>query len=434
MSKNIRRLAADSIQEIVVNKKFSTEVVNKNIGGIESPMDQNFYRELVYGTTENLRYIDYILGQASRVKLKKIEHYVLQNIRLGIYQLCFLETPSHAAINEAVKIVKKKKGFRAGNFVNGVLRNIDKNKEDYMVIDQKDYINYLAIKYSYQREIVDYLGRDLEVDQLENLLEALNKTAPLSIRINTKKISKKDFMELLDKKDRGYEESSLVEDGLIIKNPIRITDWEEFKNGLFTIQDQSSILVGELLDPKKNAKVLDLCAAPGSKTSHLAQIMDNSGELYANDIAENKLDMIRENLDRMDFDNYKILNFDAMDYQEDLEAKFDYVLVDAPCSGLGIVRRKPDIKLNRTLDDIKELSNIQYKILENAYRYLKKGGHMVYSTCTYGKIENEDNIEKILAQHPDLSLVETDGNNPRIIRTDLTGSDGFFMAKIYKHD
>lgn len=241
-------------------------------------------------------------------------------------------------------------------------------------------------------------------------------------------------MEILDKKDMGYEESGLVEDGLIIKNPIRITDWQEFKRGLFTIQDQSSILVGDLLNPSKDSKVLDLCAAPGSKTSHLAQIMDNRGELYANDIAENKLDMIRENLDRMDFNNYKILNFDAMDYQEELKEEFDYILVDAPCSGLGIVRRKPDIKLNRSLDDIKELSNIQYKILENAYGYLKKGGYMVYSTCTYGKMENEDNIDRFLSKHPDLSLVETDEKNPRIIRTDLTGSDGFFMAKIYKHD
>lgn len=128
------------------------------------------------------------------------------------------------------------------------------------------------------------------------------------------------------------------------------------------------------------------------------------------------------------------MNFDAMDYQEDLQEEFDYILVDAPCSGLGIVRRKPDIKLNRTMDDIKELSNIQFKILENAYSYLKKGGYMVYSTCTYGKIENRDNVNRLLEAYPDLELVKIEGKNDLEIRTDVTGSDGFFMAKIYKHD
>ncbi len=434
MSRNVRRLAAESIQEILVNNRFSTEVVNKNIGEIDNDLDQNFYRQLVYGTTENVKYIDYILGQASKVKIKKIEHFVLQNIRLAIYQLCFLETPSHAAINEAVKIVKKKKGYRAGNFVNGVLRNIDKNKEKYKKIDDKDYNNYLSIKYSYNRDLIDYLSQEFDRKDLESLLEAMNKTAPLSIRINDKKISLDEFIKILDSKSIDYSKSSLSENSLIIKNPIKITDWPEFKDGLFTIQDQSSILVGQVLSPKKDSKVLDICAAPGSKTSHLAQIMDNTGCLYANDISENKLSLIRENLDRMNFSNYKIMNFDAMDYQEDLQEEFDYILVDAPCSGLGIVRRKPDIKLNRTMDDIKELSNIQFKILENSYSYLKKGGYMVYSTCTYGKIENRDNVNRLLEAYPDLELVKIEGKNDMEIRTDVTGSDGFFMAKIYKHD
>lgn len=244
-------------------------------------------------------------------------------------------------------------------------------------------------------------------------------------------ISNEDLKARLEKLDFEIKESCLSPDALLVENPNGIIDTEEFNKGYFTIQDQASILVGNVVNPKENSKVLDLCAAPGSKSTHMAQIMKNTGEVLANDISTSKNDKIIENFQRLQLTNYNLKNYDASKNVEDFENKFDYVLVDAPCSGLGVIKRKPEIKLYRTYEDIKSIASIQNEILDRAYSYVKKGGDLIYSTCTIGKLENQDIIKDFINKHPDIKIVPIDGNDYKEILPNKS-SDGFYICKMTK--
>lgn len=429
---NIRSMAVNAIGLIVHNKAFSTNVIKDNIKNIQNPKDQSLYREMVYGVTEKLLYIDYIISKASNTKLKKIERFVLDALRLGVYELVFLRISNYATLNEIVKIVKRKKGVRAANFTNGILRNIDRNIEEFKSVDIDDPVKRLSITYSYNEEIISYLMKYFKKEDLNSILDALSKRPSLSIRVNDNKTSIEVLQKSLREKGFNTKRSDIAENCLIVDKPFNLTDTQEFLNGHFTIQDQGSIKVSEVLNPTQNSLILDLCAAPGSKSTHLAQISKGRSKVIANDISTTKLSKIEENFNRMDFDNYEITNYDATVKVEEFVDKFDYVLVDAPCSGLGVIMRKPEIKLNRTLKEIKDLSNIQYKILNNAIDYLKKGGNIVYSTCTIGDLENKDIVNKILKNRADVEIEMVNDKEYLEILPHINDSDGFFIVKFTK--
>lgn len=423
-----REMVIITIRDILDKNLFSNEIIALNIKKLNK-IDHNFYRQLVYGVIENLYYLDYIIGKISSVKLKKIDKNILNILRLGIYELRFLNNENYASINEAVKL-SKKFNYKSKNFVNAILRNFDRDIENLSIVNIKDIDERYSIQYSINIELIRYIKK--YYDNYLEIIESFNKVPSFSIRVNTMLTSKEDLREILKLKGYIIDESKISKDSLIVENPSNMTDLEEFKNGLFTIQDQASILVSEILNPSENSNVLDLCAAPGSKSTHLLQIMNDKGLIYSNDISKNKLNKIKENFDRLKFKNYKIINFDATQVIENFEEKFDYILVDAPCSGIGVIKRKPEIKLKKTMDEINSLSLIQSSILSNAYKYLKKGGFIVYSTCTIGNVENLDIIDKFLNENNDMKIVEINGKNYIQLLPD-TDNDGFFICKMVKN-
>lgn len=393
--------------------------------------EQQFYRQLVYGVVENKLYIDYIIKNVSDIKINKIDKFVLNALRVGVYELYFLRSKSYAVINEIVNIVKKRQ-FKSKNFVNAILRNIDRDNQKYSNLEKLSKLDYLSIKYSINMDLLKYLI-SIYGNSIEEVLKSINNVPEFSIRVDTNKISIQKMKKELENKGYVVNNSIVSKNSLIIDKPVNITGLEFFKKGYFTIQDQSSALVSEILNPCENSTILDLCAAPGSKSTHLAQISKGNSKIFANDILENKLYKIKENFERMGYSNYELSCFDASKFNKTWENKFDFILVDAPCSGLGVIKRKPEIKLNRTMKDILEISNIQKSILENAYSYLKKGGKLVYSTCTVGEIENEKNIFYFLKKFKDMNIEKIDGQD--FVNISLLGeSDGFFICKMVKNE
>lgn len=420
-------MAIKAIDEIINNNKYSNYVVNDTIDEVDE-LDKSLYRKIIYGVIENQKYLDYIISKLSKIPFKKLDRNVVNILRIAIYELAFLNSKEYAVINEAVKNTQKI-SFKSKGFVNGNLRNFLRDKEKYMNVDIDDIDEYLSIRYSVNKDIILYLKK--YYDNYVDIVKDFNNIPHLNIRVNTTLTTKSKLLEKLKSYGLNIQESVISNDSLIVENPDNITETKEFKDGLFTIQDQSSSLVSEILSPKENSEVLDLCAAPGSKSTHLMQIMNNKGHLVSNDISFDKLSKIEENFTRMKLKKAEITNYDASEFIKEFENRFDYILVDAPCSGLGVIKRKPEIKLERHIQDIKDLSELQYKVLENSYKYLKNGGYLVYSTCTLGNLENIDVVNKFLENHKDLSFVKNNEKDFIEILPSLR-NDGFFICKIYK--
>lgn len=429
---NTRKLAFKILEEIKLKGEISDRVINKYFEkNTLDKRDENLVRKIVYGCLENEILLDYYINKISTMKFSKIDEQILIVLRIGLYQILFLDkVPNSAAVNESVKIAKKI-NYRTKGFVNGVLRNFIR-KKDEITINNNDKAYYLGIKYSYPKWMVDYFIDNYEIDRVEKMFDFNKKTPKLSIRTNTLKISREDLIPKLNELDIECEESKLTKDGILINrlNNNRITELELFKKGFFYIQDDASILVGEILDPKADDKVLDVCAAPGGKSTHLAQIMDDRGKIISRDISNYKINLIKENIDRLGIKSIDTQVFDAT--KEDLSNinKFDKILVDAPCSGLGIIRRKPEIKLNRKEVDIDTISSLQYRILNESAKLLKSGGNLVYSTCTIGRKENIDIVNKFIKNNNNFEIVKiNDRENIQLLPGDFE-SDGFFICKI----
>lgn len=442
---NAREIALNILKDINVGGAYSNYAINRRISDEISIKDENFIREIVYGVVENRIYIDYIISKASRIKMNKIHPTILEILRMGVYQMVFMDRiPDSAAVNEAV-ILSKKYGHRGvSGFVNGVLRNISRNKEIYRKIDETSKLDYLSVKYSYPKWILERWISDYGEEFTEKLCEVNNTKPLLNLRVNTLKTNRKDLIHRLENYGYIAYETKYAREGIVVENPRRITEIEEFKQGLFIIQDESSMLVGQISNPKKQSYVIDLCSAPGGKATHMAQIMGNQGHIRSRDIYDHKLRLIRENAKRLGIDIISTEIHDAMVLDENLIGKMDYCLVDAPCSGLGIIRRRPEIKWNRKEEDISRLKDIQLKILNNAKQYTKPGGTIIYSTCTISKDENERVINSFLSENKDLKLVgfkdlicedqymDTSKEGYIQLYPHIHGTDGFFIAKIVK--
>ena len=422
-------LILNSLVRIIYEDKKSNEEINY----LEKRVDNLPYAtKVIYGVLENKIYIDYMIGKLSKIRLKKIHKNVLTIIELGIYNIHFLETKDYATVDKLVELTKIK-NKRSTGFVNAILRNFIREEKEIAKIKISDDIKSLSVRYSMPEDITRYIFDNYGMDYTKAFLRYSNSEAVLSIRINRLKTDKESLIKKLKALGFEIEKSKISENALLVKNPSGLVATSEFKEGLFTIQQEASMKTVEVLDPKEDSIILDLCAAPGTKTSYLAEYSRNSGKIIANDISRNKLSLIRENIERLGLSNIELDSFDASVYRSDFEEKFDYVLVDAPCSGLGVMARKPEIRYNRTMADIKALAELQRKILSSAIRYLKPGGILVYSTCTLGMIENVDNYN-FLKSDKRLSPLEIDGKKYLEFVSFEDKTDGFFISNFKKKD
>lgn len=409
-----------------------------------SAADTAFVKELVFGVFRNRILLDYIIRQNSSVRLKKIDLKILNILRIGAYQILLMDkVPDHAAVSESVELAKRSADKRTVSFVNAVLRSIIRTNPDGAIDLSaiKDETEKLSVKYSYPLPLTKFFC-DTFKRRAENLMAASNQSPDLCIRINTLNTTKEDFLKKLDALDIKYEETPYTDCGLYLFGATE--EKRKTLSGLFTVQDQSSQLAALALNPEPFDFVLDLCSAPGGKTTHLAELMENRGEILASDIYESRLKSVDYLAQNLGIDIIKTRVFDATTVDDALVGKADCVLADVPCSGLGIIRRKPDIKYKENITDFSEINEIQLKILDTAYRYLKRGGALVYSTCTINPKENKELIDSFLSKRDDMILDKIE--SPHILKDakikgengyievfpDTDKSDGFFVCRLKK--
>lgn len=386
--------------------------------------------KIVYGVLENKIYLDYMIRKLSNIRIKKINPQILVILEMGIYNIHFLEKKDYAVVNELVNLTKSV-DRRSKGFVNAILRNFIRDEKEIATIYERDDIKALSIRYSLPEDLTNYIYQNYGMDYTKNFLRYINSEQVTSIRVNNLKTNKVDLKEKLTESGYKIEDGKISKNALRILNPAGLAESNEFKDGLFTIQQESSMKTIEVLDPKKGAKILDLCAAPGTKTSYIGEYIENDGEIIANDLLEQKLPLIKENIDRLGLKNIELTSFDSTILQDKYVDSFDYVLVDAPCSGLGVMGRKAEIRYNRSIEDIKTLAKLQRDILANAVKYLKVGGKLLYSTCTIGSIENKANFEYLRAMN-DLELIPIDGKDYIEYVNFEDETDGFFISKFKK--
>lgn len=434
-----RELAFKILCDIEENNNYSNIAINKYFKHKDiNNQERGFATELVYGVVENKYYLDYIIDKLSKIKTQKLSICVKILLRMGIYQLVFLDSISeYAAVNETVNLIKKY-DKRSSGFVNAILRNVIRNKEEVLKLDIDSKIMYLSTKYSYSPWMIKNWIKSFGEEFTKDLLEVNNEKPNLYIRANTLKITRDELINKLNEIGVKSYKVSMIDEAIRVENLKNIENNHLFKQGLFTIQDISSMMVGKVVNPKENSLVLDICSAPGGKTTHVATLMNNTGKVIARDVFDHKLKLIQNTVDRLGLTNVKVEKFDALKLDENSIDKFDYVLTDVPCSGLGIIRRKPEIKY-KAKAELKELPLIQRQILDNASKYVKLNGTLLYSTCTIQDNENIDIINEFLKDNDNFKLVPINEVNVDLDNEDkgylkiypnIHGMDGFFIAKL----
>ena len=410
---NARQTALVILNEIEQKNAYANLSLKKMLDKADCG-EKALATELVYGVLRYKLNLDYIRNRFSKIKENKISDSVKNILRLGIYQIMYLDRiPDSAACNESVKLVYKYSHKGSVGFVNALLRNVVRNKDNIEYPEGlKEKFMY---KYSYPSDIVDIVIRDYG-EGAEDILKTLNKNKPLCIRPNRLKISFADFEKYL-----SQTEYTKGENCYYVKN-LSIDGFKEFEEGLFSVQDRASMMCAELLKPVPDDKVLDLCAAPGGKSCYMAELMENRGEVVSCDIHSHRTKLIENTSDRLGIKIISVKQNDGLILNEEFLNKFDKVLVDVPCSGLGVISGKPDIKWAER--DFDSLLDVQEKILRNALRYVKKDGFLVYSTCTINKDENERIVNKVLENNENFVCEESKQLIP------CEEYDGFYMCRI----
>lgn len=428
-----REVSLKVLYKIDVENGYSNIVLDEFLNKYRAKLnnkDINLISEIVYGTVTWKLTIDTILQKYSKIKLKKMSKWVLNILRLGAYQILFLDRiPKSAAVNESVNL-SKRYASKSTSFVNAILRKVE--KQDYKeLLKIKDKIERISKLYSAPKWLVEEILKDYPEEIVEQICIASNEKPQITIRINTLKISEQEFLEILKKEHIEYKKSS-VENFIHIKNIKNIKELDLFKKGFFTIQDIGAGKIALMLAPKKGDVVLDACSAPGGKTTHLAEIMQNTGCIIASDIYEHRIKLVEENAKRLGINIIETKIENATIIKEDYIEKFDKILIDVPCLGIGVMKRKPDIKWQRKKEDICEITKIQLAILQVATKYLKIGAELVYSTCSILESENEKIIQKWLQS---INVEKSQKNTKYEIQEQekilpSSENDGFFMCKI----
>ena len=392
---NVKQVAINLISQvdkgaysnIALNETFKTLNINSK--------EKAFITEIFYGVIRNKKFLDYIIEKNTK-EIKK--EWIRNLLRISIYQITFMDSDDKGVVWEATELAKKKYGVAISKFINGTLRNYLRNKDSELknLADEKNY----EVLYSIPEWFCDILEKQYGNENLKQSITSLKKIPYLSVRVNKLKYTEKEFEEFLKEKDiqiiKKVDTVYYINSGLIINS-------EEFKTGKIIAQDASSYLAARNLGVMPNELVLDICAAPGGKTAVLAEEMKNSGEVIAIDIHQHKIKLIDTNMKKLGIDIVKAIIMDARNVNKQ-GRKFDKILVDVPCSGYGVIRKKPEILYSKNRENIEELAKLQLEILNSAADILKDGGELIYSTCTITDEENTNNIEKFLKEREEFKV------------------------------
>lgn len=436
---NSRKLARQIVQRVLNEGAYSNLVLSSELNNHDiNDKDKALITEIVYGTLRRKRTLDVLISNFVK-DISLIDDTILNILRIAMYQMYFLDKiPEYAACNEAVEEAKEI-SIEASRLVNGILRNFIKDEKEIVVPGNR--IDELAYKFSLQPWMIRLFIKQYGEERTMKLMAGLNETPKVTVRVNEFKSEFEEVFERLEALGYNVEEGYACPEAIAIEGGKSIENNELFKEGLITVQDESAMIVAPLLDLKEGETVLDLCSAPGGKTTHIAELLGNTGRVLAFDLHEHKLALVKENAERLGFTNIEYNVMDATKLNSDYVSIADKILLDVPCSGLGIIRKKPEIKWNKTRQQLKDLIPVQREIMENSWEYLKPEGIMIYSTCTLNKEENEDNVKWFLDKHKDAQIEKIYvGKNSNFIYSGegtLTilpndSMDGFFIAKIKK--
>ena len=421
---NIRNEIINITNSINNKSGYSSELLKTYDYGDLDKRDIAYIKRCVFTEIENRFFIDYVISKCSDLELNKLDKIVLEILRMATTEILFMKTADYAVVDEAVELANNLTHYK--DYVNAVLREVCR-----INLDEEDLGD--EIKFSINKELLKMLNKSYSKKTVKKLLKSFFYKSDFVIKQN--KLKENNLKTNLENQGFVLEEHTFLKDSFIVRNPESIIDTNEFKEGKFIIQDGSCSLCAEVLEPMENSVVLDICAAPGSKSCNIQELTNNQSIIYCNDINNNKIDRIKENVYKCGVENVQYLNFDATILQEDLINKFDRILVDAPCSATGVINKNPEIKLFRTKKDVEDLVETQRRILENCEKYLKKGGILVYSTCSLLKEENEENVDyienKLNLKREDIDFYG-DKNEFIKLMPFQKGTQGFFISKFLK--
>ncbi len=446
-SVNERELVLGILLEVTENRQYSHLVLRDVLNKYQylDKKERAFITCAAEGTLEHMIEIDYILDQFSKVKVKKMKPVIRNILRSAVYQMKYMDTvPDSAACNEAVKLAVKKGFGSLRGFVNGVLRNVARNLEQ--VVYPQNPVQNLSVRYSMPVWILELWLKSYSIETVELMLEQFQRETPLTVRCKVAEVQTKGKNSVSELKKCLAEEGVRAEQhpylpyALCISGFDYLAGLDSFQKGLFSVQDISSMLVCEIADPKEGDKVIDVCAAPGGKSLHIAEKLNGSGHVEARDLTPYKVGLIQENIERTGLNNITAVCQDAVKYDENSAENADIVIADLPCSGLGVLGKKTDLKYKATEEGCEQLSELQREILSVVHKYVKPDGTLVYSTCTINPAENMENVHWFLQEYPQFELSDIHdrlcGELQKDVMEDgclqlLPGvhqSDGFFIA------
>lgn len=431
---NSREIVLDILMEILEKGNLSHLVLKQALEKYQylEKQDRAFITRITEGTLEYLIQIDAVLNRYSKVKVNKMKPVIRTLLRMSVYQILYMErVPDSAVCNEAVKLAKKRKFQGLTGFVNGILRTVSREKETLTFTSP-------AERYSIPQWMFAMWENDYGTERAEMIAASFLEDRPLTVRCNVSRASVEEIISCLEGQGIQVKKSPISETMLEIQGYDYLEMVQAFAEGLITVQDTSSSLVGMVAAPEKESFVLDVCSAPGGKSMHVADLMEGTGLVESRDLTEYKIMLVEENIARCGFTNMQTKVWDATEFDPEMEAKADIVLADLPCSGLGIIGKKPDIKMRLKEEELEALAKLQREILTVVSRYVKPGGTLIYSTCTINKKENEENADWILENLP-FKKKEIASRLPEALKKDCVENriqllpgihpcDGFFIA------
>ena len=401
-SVNERELVLDMLLQITRDGEYS-HIVIKNVLDKYQYLDKReraFITRVVNGTLERMIEIDYIINLFSKVKVNKMKPLIRTILRSSVYQMKYMDSvPDSAICNEAVKLAGKRGFVNLKGFVNGVLRNISRNLDKINYPDEKDKVSYLSVKYSLPEWLVKQWLNVYDEETVKTIGSAFLEEKPLTVRFNERKIKKEDLVGILKKEGVTVGEVPEIPCALYLSGYDHLSALPSFCEGLYQVQDLSSMQVALWSGVKEGDQVLDVCAAPGGKSIHIAELLNGTGHVEARDLTEYKVDLLRDNIERSGLTNIEAVCQDATVYDPDKKKSADIVIADLPCSGLGVLGKKPDLRYKMNEKTEADLVELQRKILSVVKDYVKPDGKLLYSTCTIHREENEGNVEWFLKEY-----------------------------------
>jgi 16S rRNA (cytosine967-C5)-methyltransferase len=419
----MRALALDILIAVNEEGQYSHLILRDVLGKYQylGKQDRAFLTRLVEGTIERQITLDHVINAFSKTKTRKMKPLIRNLLRMSVYQIMYMDSvPDSAACNEAVKLARKRGFSGLSGFVNGVLRSVARGYKEVK-------FPTLSVRYGVPEWIIEMWQRDYGEDKTLEILEGLTRETQLTIRTNLSKCTPEELKAALEEEGVKVKPLKDLSYAFSISGYDYLAGLKSFKEGLFYVQDLSSMMVAEAASPKEGDTVIDVCAAPGGKSTHIAEKMKGTGMVEARDLTDTKVALIEENIKRNGLKNMRAVKMDATVYDSDSHEKADILICDLPCSGLGVMARKTDIRHKIMQDKLQDIVVLQQNILTQVLDYVKPGGTVIYSTCTVNKAENEEMVRFILKNHPEFDLL-----SEKQIFPGENGSDGFFLAKIIR--